>query len=57
MMEEGKENGEVMGKWECKWGGQLEQVGWRQERKRKKEEGPLPWALVWAIALGFSLGQ
>ena len=25
-----RKKGEVMGKWECKWGGQLEQVGWKQ---------------------------
>ena len=32
-------------------------VGELEKKKRKRENGPLPWALVWAIALGLVLGQ
>ena len=28
-----------------------------EKKKRNRENGPLPWALVWAIILGLSLGQ
>ena len=27
------------------------------EKGKKKEDGPLPWALVWAITLGLGLGH
>ena len=32
-------------------------VGELEKKKRKRENGPLPWALVWAIALGLGLDQ
>ena len=39
-MEEGEEKREMMGK----WGGQLEQVGWRQGKERKRKGHYLgPW--------------
>ena len=31
-------------------------VGELKKMKRKRENGPLYWALVWAITLGLSLG-
>ena len=32
-------------------------VGELEKKKRNRENGPLHWALVWAIALGLSLDQ
>ena len=43
----GREMGEVMGKWECKWRGQLEKSCWKKKGKKEKR----------VIALGLGLGQ
>ena len=32
-------------------------IGELEKKKRKRENGPLPWALVWAIVLGLGLDQ